>query len=161
MPHPLLPLSVLALTLTLTLTLGAGCGDKGDDSGSEEAHGHDHDAHSDGETLAAYTDGGTWRVVVEVPGGSIPMSEEFDLTFMVHDAEDESAMATEAEITVTADMPDHGHGMNQEPVVTAHGDGTFTASGMLFHMEGAWDIPVTVTDAGASELARLTLNCCD
>ena len=145
--------------LLLSLAVLVACGDKEADD-SADAHEHDHGSHSGGPVTSAYTDGATWNVTYEVPAGSIPLSEEFDLMVTVHAAADATAMATAATVSVTADMPDHGHGMNQEPVVTANGDGTFLAEGMLFHMEGGWDIYVTVTEGDTVEVAKLSADCC-
>lgn len=133
------------------------CSEDKEDSGHDH---HGHHNHSGGETVnAAVTDGGSFEVEFAIPDGGFPLSEEFDLTFMVHDAQGDSV--TDAELAVTAWMPDHGHGMNQEPTVTAGGDGTFVAAGMLLHMSGAWDVYADVSSAGATESATLSIRCCE
>ncbi len=148
-------------SLLLAISLATACGDKEGEGDSADAHDHhDHSAHDHDTVTSGFTDGGTWSVTYTVPAGDVPLSEEFDLVFPVAAADDASAMATGASIQVTADMPDHGHGMNQEPVVTAKGDGTFLAEGMLFHMEGGWDIYVTVTEGDVIESAKLSYDCC-
>ncbi len=48
-------------------------------------------------------------------------------------------------LSVTAIMPAHQHGMNYEPKIDAVSDTTFTASGMVFHMPGAWQIETRAT----------------
>lgn len=150
-PLASLPLAALALLLA--------CGDKHGDSGDTGGHGH-HD-HSGVTDEMAETEGGTWAVRVTPPSDGVPLSDEFDLVLMVHEAGDSAAMVMDATLAVTATMPAHGHGMNQEPTVQAHGDGTYTASGMLFHMEGQWELAVTVTADGTTEMAHLDLACCD
>jgi len=41
-------------------------------------------------------------------------------------------------VGVDADMPVHRHGMNYRASVTAHGQGRYTAQGLMFHMPGRW-----------------------
>ena len=105
------------------------------------------------------TDGGSYEVAFTVPDQGFLLSEEFDLSFTVREADGASAL--DASLEVTAWMPDHGHGMNQEPTVTANGDGSFVAAGMLLHMTGAWDVYADVTVAGETESATLAIRCCD
>jgi hypothetical protein len=42
-------------------------------------------------------------------------------------------------LLVDAHMPDHRHGMNYRPSVTARGPATYRAEGLLFHMPGRWE----------------------
>jgi hypothetical protein len=37
-------------------------------------------------------------------------------------------------------MPEHRHGMNYRPSLTAKGNGRFVAEGFLFHMPGRWQL---------------------
>jgi hypothetical protein len=39
---------------------------------------------------------------------------------------------------IDADMPEHRHGMNYRPSLSATGDGRYAAEGLLFHMPGRW-----------------------
>ena len=144
-------------TLLLCL-LATACGDK---EGADSGHDHHHHDHGGDRDAVTSVDTDSWTVSYAVPGGDIPLSEEFALEVTVHAAGDPASPATSAEVAVTAIMPDHDHGMNQEPTVTANGDGTFTADGMLFHMSGYWEIIVDVTADGSMETARLGANCCD
>ena len=41
---------------------------------------------------------------------------------------------------VDATMPEHGHGMNYRPRVTALGAGRYRAEGLLLHMPGRWQL---------------------
>ena len=147
----------LSVGLALALTLSA-CAKEDADSGHDH-HSH-HGDHSSGETVTnAMTEQGGYEVAFEVPDGGFPLSEEFDLAFTVATAD--GTPAADAELSVTAWMPDHGHGMNQEPTVTSNGDGTFLAAGMLLHMSGAWDVYADVSVDGATESATLSIRCCD
>ena len=51
-------------------------------------------------------------------------------------------------LTIDATMPRHRHGMNYLPVLKKTGSGSYTASGMLFHMPGLWRIEVAVSAGG-------------
>ena len=42
-------------------------------------------------------------------------------------------------LTVDARMPEHGHGMNREPVDERAPEGGFEAPNPLFHMPGYWE----------------------
>ena len=64
--------------------------------------------------------------------------------------------ATEAPraVRVDATMPEHRHGMNYRPVVSARSAATYRAEGLLFHMPGRWDVTFDVEGNGRAE--RLT-----
>lgn len=41
-------------------------------------------------------------------------------------------------VGVDASMPEHRHGMNYQPSVTAMADGRWRVEGMVWHMAGRW-----------------------
>ena len=41
---------------------------------------------------------------------------------------------------VDAGMPEHKHGMNYRPTVTAAGEGRYRADGLMLHMAGKWEL---------------------
>ncbi len=55
---------------------------------------------------------------------------------------------------VDAQMPEHRHGMNYRPTLTAKGPGHYVAEGFLFHMPGRWQLIFDVEAEGRR--ARLT-----
>ena len=55
------------------------------------------------------------------------------------------------ELRVDAWMPDHRHGMNYKPGVTALGGGRYRAEGLLFHMPGRWEILFELRGGGRTE----------
>ena len=57
-------------------------------------------------------------------------------------------------LTVDATMPEHRHGMNYRPSVTAIGAGAYRADGLLLHMPGRWEFVFGVRAGGRTE--RLT-----
>jgi|GEM_PF-3087514 len=52
------------------------------------------------------------------------------------------ATVTGAAVTVDPQMPMHGHGSSEAPVVTEVGDGVYEASPVTFQMPGAWVVHV-------------------
>lgn len=105
----------------------------------------------------ALTDGGTWTVSYSPSPDPIPGNEEFALDVIVAD---DAGPAAGTSIVLTADMPDHGHGMNVTPVLSG-ADGTFRADGMLFHMTGEWRLLVDVTGEDGIETAEMWVTCCE
>ena len=58
------------------------------------------------------------------------------------------------EINLDAHMPEHRHGMNYRPSVSALGSGRFRSEGWLFHMPGRWEF---VFELGSERLADSVL----
>jgi YtkA-like len=57
-------------------------------------------------------------------------------------------------VRVDAHMPEHKHGMNYRPGVTALGQGRYRAEGLMFHMPGRWELVFELRGSGAP--VRLT-----
>jgi hypothetical protein len=87
----------------------------------------------------------------------IPLNAMFGAELRVK-AADGSALPADAEVTVDAGMPGHGHGMTVRPRTTARGDGSFEVRGLLFHMPGAWVVTVKVAQGGSSDVARFAVD---
>lgn len=60
-------------------------------------------------------------------------------------------------LRVDAVMPEHGHGMNYRPSVTAVSPGRWRAEGLLFQMPGSWELRLDVLAAGRTERLRQTI----
>jgi hypothetical protein len=54
-------------------------------------------------------------------------------------------------VRVDAQMPEHRHGMNYRPTVSARGTGLYVAEGLLFHMPGRWQLLFEVERADRRE----------
>ena len=133
-------------TLCLVGALALACNDPSDSAAPET-----EDARS------AITSGGTWTVSYAPEPDPLPGNEEFSLDISV---EDDAGPASGTSILLTADMPEHGHGMNQAPVVSGS-DGSFRVDGMLFHMTGDWRLIVDVTGDAGTESAEMWVTCCE
>ncbi len=66
---------------------------------------------------------------------------------------------TNAEISVLGGMPLHDHGMPTRPRVTENlGEGRYRLEGMRFHMNGQWEVSVTVKADGKVDTAVIALD---
>jgi len=63
-----------------------------------------------------------------------------------------------AEISVSADMPEHLHGTTTKPKAkTGSKPGQYVIEGMNFHMPGWWEVTLDITGGGTRDLARFHL----
>lgn len=135
-------------TLAL-LTFFAACTHK------DDAH-HDHTGHTGlvDETRTQST--ASYTVSYLPDPDPIPFNDYFDVTVTLTDTA--GAAVGDAEVLIDANMPHHGHGMNVTPTTTGDGAGHYTATGLLFHMEGVWELTVDITRSGATETARFEVD---
>ena len=91
------------------------------------------------------TSGGTWNLVLS-PSPDPHAAGEVALSIDIL-SNDTGDYAPEASITaLTPWMPDHNHGISDEPVIINHGDGTAEAS-WTYSMSGYWELTITVDDS--------------
>ena len=65
----------------------------------------------------------------------------------------------EADVSVLGGMPLHDHGMPTRPRVTEYlGDGRYRLEGMRFHMNGRWEVSVTVKADDKIDTVVITLD---
>ena len=95
---------------------------------------------------------GTYRIEFLTRPEAIPLNEPFEVTARVYDARMNVGVEG-IELSVDAAMPEHGHGMNTQPVVSGPQQGTYTARGMLFHMPGRWELYFDIKQGGTTERA--------
>ncbi len=96
------------------------------------------------------TKGGSYSVTLAPVGGEILHNEHFSVELSVKSTKGD---AEPFKVVVDGDMPGHGHGMNTKPELVEQGEGRYKVDGMLFHMEGDWEIMVDITGKGATERA--------
>ncbi|MGV3591745.1 MAG: FixH family protein [Gammaproteobacteria bacterium] len=64
-----------------------------------------------------------------------------------------------AEVTIDGGMPAHNHGLATAPAVTAHlGNGDYRVEGLRFHMQGEWELRLTVRHAGKADRIVIPLS---
>ena len=65
---------------------------------------------------------------------------------------------TGAEIALTGGMPEHNHGLPTSPRMTAElGDGRYLVEGMRFHMNGDWELLITIDVDGRRDTVVIPL----
>ena len=97
----------------------------------------------------------TFIVVRET--NTFPLNEEFIFVFSLMNIE--RSPITPEDVFVDAEMPAHEHGMGQLPIIT-NTENLYSATGMLFAMEGDWDIHIYVTENGVVDQAKFSVVCC-
>ena len=83
-----------------------------------------------------------------------PLNEQFTARLRLLDPSGEPLDPVLEGLTVDADMPAHGHGMNVAPALSLE-DGWLVADPLLFHMPGAWEIYVDRTTGAVTERAQV------
>ncbi len=154
------------LFATLIVGLSACDGKEAETGHDSDDHTHDTDAHTDdtdagNPTNVAMTDGGSFHVRYTTTPSPIPLNDYFDVRVEAFSDAAMTAPAAGVPGTFDAWMPAHGHGMNVEPTITDNGDGTWDVSGLLFHMEGDWQVTVGLEGAGGLENAVFDVACCE
>jgi hypothetical protein len=94
-----------------------------------------------------------WRIVengkeVELPTARRRFAIELRITSL------RAGGASVRAVTVDAQMPEHHHGMNVQPVFESAANGHARADGMLFHMSGRWEVDVDIDDGETVERAQ-------
>tara|TARA_Y100000589_G_C26824085_1_gene495127 strand:+ start:151 stop:531 length:381 start_codon:yes stop_codon:yes gene_type:complete len=106
-----------------------------------------------------YTDGQSYYVVYETDPSPIPFNEEFSVLVSVYESDQKMNSITDVTVEVDATMPAHEHGMNQSPTMSGPTDGLFSAEGLLWHMEGEWELSIYVSGESNESIAFAT-SCC-
>jgi hypothetical protein len=73
-----------------------------------------------------------YLVLYRTQPAALKVGEHFALEFAV--------CPTPQSVRVDAWMPEHRHGMNYRPTVTATGEGRYKAEGLMLHMAGKWEL---------------------
>ena len=65
---------------------------------------------------------------------------------------------TKAEISIDGGMPDHDHGLPTDPQVTGNlGDGRYRVEGLRFHMQGQWELKITIRADNMEDVVTISL----
>ncbi len=110
--------------------------------------------------------GSSWQFVVTSNDGTYQVRyrvdpsdfEVGDLFAMRVEVERADGAPFEAQLAVDARMPEHGHGMNREPVVERASEGAFEVQNLLFHMPGYWEVYLDLTRGAVTERAQFSLD---
>lgn len=72
--------------------------------------------------------------------------------WVVHVETADGAVVDSATISLIGGMPDHDHGLPTLPQSTRYlGDGDYLVEGVKFHMNGRWEVTMTITVDGGSD----------
>jgi hypothetical protein len=96
---------------------------------------------------------GAWTVRWRTEPTELPLNEPFIIEAEIQRV-DGAALPDGLLLEVDAAMPEHRHGMNRLPRMIALGGGLFRAEGMLFHMEGRWELYFDVTEEELTERSQ-------
>jgi hypothetical protein len=99
---------------------------------------------------------GYFRVSFESELDPIVINRIHTWTFQVTTPEGEPVLG--AQMTATGGMPEHNHGLPTDPQMTAElGDGRYRFEGFRFHMNGDWELFVTIDVAGRRDTVVIPL----
>lgn len=118
------------------------------------------------QTMKGETEGGNFYVVVTPKPNPIPFQELFELEVKVYETEKAEKMVEGVSLDqVRATMPAHKHGMKTEPKISKNEDGSFTVTGMKFHMQGEgehgyWLVETVLNKDGTIDQAKFDVQCC-
>jgi hypothetical protein len=63
-----------------------------------------------------------------------------------------------ADITLLGGMPEHDHGLPTSPRMTQYlGNGEYLIEGIRFHMNGSWEIAITISAGGERDIVVILL----
>jgi hypothetical protein len=115
-----------------------------------EPHKHDKFTKHYEESLFEISKKGMFSVemVVKEPG---LMTGVNAVDLIVHDKKDKDTVG--AEITFTPWMPEMGHGVFEEPVITEKGGGLYTIENIVLIMSGHWELRVNIKKGDMEDTA--------
>ncbi|MBU0729341.1 MAG: FixH family protein [Proteobacteria bacterium] len=109
-------------------------------------HEHQGDKHAKfeahyAESLFAVTENNLFSVEMVLKGGDLFIGPN-SLDIIIHGQGNKDL--EEASIKVAPFMPEHNHGVMEEPVVTEIGAGLYNVDNVNLTMEGLWEITITI-----------------
>jgi hypothetical protein len=72
-------------------------------------------------------------------------------TWTLHIETADGVAVDDAQVDLAGGMPAHNHGLATAPTVTSLGNGDYRVEGLRFHMQGAWELRITVRHANMSD----------
>jgi hypothetical protein len=91
----------------------------------------------------------SYLVLYRTRPAPLKVGEHFALEFAV--------CPTPESVRVDAQMPEHRHGMNYRPTITATGEGRYKAEGLMLHMAGKWELVFELRDKDSVQRVAQTL----
>ena len=79
-------------------------------------------------------------------------------TWVLHIKTVDAAPVSGAEVSVVGGMPAHDHGLPTRPRVSKElGEGDYQLEGMRFHMQGDWEVSITISADGSTDTVTIAL----
>lgn len=91
---------------------------------------------------------GSYSVTIVIGGGGLTVGNN-SMDIIVHDMAGSSVSG--ADVTLTPWMPEHGHGVSVEPVITERGGGLYSIDNVLANMAGRWEFIIGITSDGVED----------
>lgn len=113
------------------------------------------------EVREVLSESGLYRVSYMPDPDPIPPVDLFSLEFLVVDAATGLPQEGMEIRSLEVGMPDHGHGMNVEPLLSDLGEGVWEASPLKFHMTGLWTMVVDLESDEGTDQAQFEVVCCE
>jgi len=105
---------------------------------------------------AKRSDAGMFLISYE--SGLQPISINRIHNWVVHIETSDGSPVADATITLVGGMPSHDHGLPTMPLATQYlGDGDYLVEGMKFHMNGWWQVTISITGAGDNDSVTFDL----
>lgn len=90
--------------------------------------------------------------------GLQPISINRIHSWVVHVETPDGSPVEDATLTFAGGMPAHDHGLPTLPLATEYlGDGDYLVEGMKFHMNGWWQVTISITVAGVNDTVTFDL----
>ncbi len=97
-----------------------------------------------------------YRGTIEPGADPIPINQLH--TWTVHLETPDGQPVEDATMTVDGDMPQHGHGLPTQPLVTQYlGNGDYLVEGMKFQMTGWWYVEFVINQDGQQDTVRFDM----
>ncbi len=141
----------------LLSSVASGCGDEADGGGSGGQGG----GSCAGDTFSAGLEksGKAGKLTVTLESAEPAPPEKGDNLWTIRVTDPGGAALSDATITVTPFMPEHGHGTSVQAVATPKGDGRYELFPVNFLMPGKWEITLDVGLAGGQSDSVLFTFC--
>jgi len=79
-------------------------------------------------------------------------------SWVLHVETPDGLAVANADITMLGGMPEHDHGLPTSPRMTQYlGNGEYLIEGIRFHMNGSWEITITISAGGDRDSAVILL----
>lgn len=103
------------------------------------------------------SESGAYKASLRSEVSPIPLNKIHN--WVVHLETADGKAVADAELVFSGGMPLHNHGLPTEPLVTKYlGSGDYQVEGVRFHMQGDWELILTISDKGVSDTVRVALH---